>query len=49
MRDLHTASMLVLIHACMSTAARRLTLLGPLPILKLQPPNAAAKAHEDTN
>ena len=37
-----SASMLVLIHACMSTAIRRLTLRGPNPNLKLQLPNALA-------
>mmetsp|Transcript_3087 Transcript_3087/g.12215 ORF Transcript_3087/g.12215 Transcript_3087/m.12215 type:complete len:330 (-) Transcript_3087:417-1406(-) len=38
--------MLVLMHACINTAARRLTLLGPYPTLKLHAPNAAASPAE---
>ena len=46
LRDRHIASMLVLMHDCINTAARRLTLLGPYPTLKLHAPNAAASAAE---
>ena len=39
----HTASIEVLMHACMSTAARRFTEEAPVPMSRLHPPNAAAR------